>query len=113
MQCNACHRSASFEAKFTFAQRRPPEIPKTVPVFTVSFETSGGYCVECMQRMERMAKENNFTELIGPEVRQEVSIIFELRGWKVDWNGTVVTFNKMKEEDNNLSLPLDAVAKGV
>lgn len=110
MKCNACHREAGFSVKFTFSQRRPPGVPETAPRFAVSFETDGGYCLDCRLRMERMAKENNFTEIIGADARQEVLIIFQLRGWgEPAWNETVVEFFKLKEPDNNLSLALEKV----
>lgn len=104
MKCNACHRDASFEAKFSFAQDKDAKPPRMV----ISFETEGGYCTHCKERMERMAKENNFTEIIGADVRQEASIIFDLRGLgKIAWNDTVIEFKKLKTPDKNLSLPLD------
>jgi hypothetical protein len=110
MKCNACHRDASFAAKFSFCQLRKPGEVLNAPRFTISFETEGGYCTDCELRMSRMARDNNFTEIIGADVRQEVEIIFKLRGWGgVSWPDTVVEFKRLKEPDNNLTLPLDQI----
>jgi hypothetical protein len=112
MKCNACHRESSFTAKFSFAQQRKPGEASDSPRFIISFETEGGYCTDCQLRMERMARDNNFTQIIGSDVRQEVEIIFNLRGWgKVAWQDTVVEFKRLKEPDNNLTLPLEQIAR--
>lgn len=87
MFCNCCHSQAIYRLKLTFTQA------KGFPRFAISFEAEGGYCYNCKGRIDRSIALKDFREIVDPNMRQEVSTVFKLRGWgEIDWNDTTADF---------------------
>lgn len=105
-RCNTCHRAGTRGLKLTFYPASP-----NVGGFKVglTIETDGKFCRDCSQRLDRMTRVGDFTEVVPPAARALVSTTFSIRGWgEPDWGATGLEW--LEEGKEKLAnAPLDRV----